>query len=222
MDKVTLANLSGEYSQIDVEGPQADQQLLLAGVTALPEVGQIYTTQINGCAITLIGRLGLFGAGYRMVFPNTASAAIEEWLTSSGIEAMSETEFELLRIEHGLPGEKTELNENFTPLEVNLSEYVSGTKGCYTGQEVLARQVTYDKITRRLVGLKLSQTVEPGSPVVAEGKLIGNVTSSAKSPRFGPLALAVLKRPYFEPGLEVSIEASSGWVTGSIATLPFR
>jgi folate-binding protein YgfZ len=96
-----------------------------------------------------------------------------------------------------------ELTEEFTPLELGLEKYVSTSKGCYTGQEVIARQVNYDKVTKQLCGLKLNGTANIGDPVWSDGRKIGVVTSIGKSPRFGNIAKGVVKKPFNRSGTEV-------------------
>jgi folate-binding protein YgfZ len=102
-----------------------------------------------------------------------------------------------MRVEAGLPAAGAELSEDYTPLEAGLAAAISSTKGCYTGQEVLARQITYDKVTQHLCGLRLTRRAQPGGRVWApDGSPVGRVTSAATSPRFGEIALAVVKRPH--------------------------
>ncbi|MQC26061.1 MAG: aminomethyl transferase family protein, partial [Chloroflexi bacterium] len=141
----------------------------------------------------------------------TIQAALE---TNSG-EALSATSAKLLRVEAGLPG-AGELLGDFTPFEVELAERVSGSKGCYTGQEVLARQVTYDKVTRQLAQLAVDGAVEVGADVLAGDKLVGKVSSVATSPRFGELALAVLRKPAHEPGTRLVIRIVAGEVAAKV------
>jgi folate-binding protein YgfZ len=120
-------------------------------------------------------------------------------------------------MEAGVPGPGAEISEAYTPLEAGLAHLVADNKGCYTGQEVLARQTTYDKVTRRLAGIKLKALVAPGAEVLAAGKPAGVITSAGSSPRFGPVALAILRRPHHEPGTSVEI----GGIHGQVISLPF-
>ena len=94
-------------------------------------------------------------------------------------------------------------------------------KGCYTGQEVLARQINYDKITRQMVGLRLETPVQRGAAVQVEGRGAGEVTSAVVSPRFGAIALAVVKRPHFEPGTVVMVASGEETARGEVVSLPF-
>jgi folate-binding protein YgfZ len=113
------------------------------------------------------------------------------------------------------------LNADYTPLENNMNWAISSTKGCYTGQEVIARQITYDKVTRKLVGVRLGAEVAVGSTVFAGKQAAGTVTSTALSSKFGPIALAMIKRPHNETGADVTIGDQDSGVLGTVADLPF-
>jgi len=109
-------------------------------------------------------------------------------------------------------------------LNFDLLDAISLDKGCYTGQEVIARQITYDKVTKRLVGLRLDNPVEAGERVWADGKPSGKISSSVISPSFGPIALAYLKRPYHQPGSKVWVAKSSeqAGLPAVVTKLPFE
>ena len=106
----------------------------------------------------------------------------------------------------------------YSPLEAGLAWACAENKGCYTGQEIIARQVTYDKVTRVLVGLRSAALLAPGADVLAAGRAVGSVTSAAFSPALQtPVALAILKRPAHEPGTVVTVGDAAAVVT----PLPF-
>lgn len=126
--------------------------------------------------------------------------------------------YDVLRIEHGLPGYQNELTDQYTPLEVGLRELISEKKGCYTGQEVLARQINYDKITKQLFGIRLDSRVSVGDAVEVGGKRAGEVTSAGRSENHGWVALAVLRTAAASVGEKVSI----GDTTGMVVDLPFH
>lgn len=92
--------------------------------------------------------------------------------------------FELLRIEAGLPAGGRELTEEHNPWEALLSDAISLEKGCYVGQEVIARLNTYKKVSKFLVRLRVEGSDEPapGTPLRHQGQAIGSVTSSARVP----------------------------------------
>ncbi len=115
-----------------------------------------------------------------------------------------------------------ELTEAHTPLEINLQAAISTDKGCYTGQEIIARQINYDKITRSMVGLRLEAPTHAGARVSAGDKSAGTVTSAVESPRYGPIALAVLKRPNNLAGTKVVVMDNEVNIRGELIELPFR
>ncbi len=104
---------------------------------------------------------------------------------------------EPLRIERGIPAFGSELNEDRNPLEAGLVESISFNKGCYVGQEVVARLNTYDKVQRRLAILAWQDgTVAPGDEVFASSEQVGIVTSVSAHPRDGSVGLAYVKRAF--------------------------
>ena len=91
-------------------------------------------------------------------------------------------------------------------------------KGCYTGQEIIARQVTYDKVTKSLAGLVCESAVNIGDEVSVGGESAGKVTSVAFSPRLGRyIALAILRRPHNAVGTKARV----GTTTAQVVELPF-
>lgn len=223
MDKVRLEETSASFCQIDLEGPQAGQALAALGLGCAAQVDMAAAHVWQGQPITVICQPGLSGLGYRLLGPAALSEALENALLSGNVTRLSEAAYHTRRVEAGQPWAAQELSGEYTPLETGLESAVSHTKGCYTGQEVIARQVTYDKITQRLVGLKLQQPAQAGERLWAEERLVGQLTSVVESPRFGALGLAVVKRPFFEPGSLVrvgpALESASPAV---IASLPFQ
>ena len=202
-DKVSLADASLEFAQVDVEGPRAGLILQGLGFSIIPYLDGVAAVEIGGQAARLICQPGLTGAGYRLLVPAQLSETVEQALLHLGAARLSAESYHILRVEAGLPAAGAELIEAYTPLEVGLDAAVSGEKGCYTGQEVLARQVTYDKVTQRLVSLRLDALLPAGTRLYFEDKPAGEITSAAVSPHFGAIALAVVKRPYIEPGTEL-------------------
>ncbi len=216
-DDVRLDDLSAEFDQVIIYGPTASDTLASLGMPP-PGEGEVSRGSFDGISIAVIGVRGAGEPENHILIPKDFTENAISALKSAGASQISEEIFWLLRIEDGIPSARGELNEAFTPLEVGLQEAaISLTKGCYTGQEIIARQVNYDKVTRRLVGLRLSAPVDPGVQVRADGKPAGQITSIASSPRFGVIALAVLKRPYDQAGTHVNVED----VQAEVIELPF-
>ena len=221
MDRVKVEDDSPGTAQISLTGPQAGEVLRSLGVSPLPLPGEVVQGELNGANLHGIGPIQGSSPGYRLVFSTSYLASITSALEASGASKLDSDEYEVLRVEAGLPGEN-ELTEEHTPLEVGLESAISDHKGCYTGQEVIARQLTYDKVTRHLVGLKLEADAAVGAQVLAEDKRAGSITSIAHSPRFGPIALAVLRRPYHEPGTQAVVEGAGQRIKATVVELPFH
>lgn len=191
MDKVTLEDHSENSTLYELWGSDTDSF----------EIDSALATRIKS-------DLGTF-----LLATNTQADPMLEHLAAQGVPELDESTREILRIEVARPAFPNELNDNYTPLQTGLRATISETKGCYTGQEVIARQINYDKITKQLVQLKLDASVTTGNTVRADGKKIGEITSATHSPDHGPLALAVLKRPHFAPGTEIDVEGVKGIVS---------
>lgn len=220
MDKVTVTDASAEVAQVEVIGPNAATLLGEIGVPAPPDQDALLEAPFEGGALRAIG-LDAAGGHFLLLVPSAGQDALLARLSDAGAAALDEAAYEALRIEAGLPGPARELTEDFTPLEANLDAAISLAKGCYTGQEILARQVNYDKITRRLVGLRLASAAAPGAAVQVDGRTAGEVTSVVESPRYGWVALAVVKRPHHAPGTEVMVQDEVRTVAATVAALPF-
>jgi tRNA-modifying protein YgfZ len=214
MDKVTVEDQSATVAQYDLEGPQLGDALVRLGLSQ-PDVDKVRNGDIEGVGVRIVGRRGLFGGGVRLIVPAGDAAKIEAAMNESGMVRASQDAYEMLRIEAGQAG-INELTEEFTPLEVGLNHAVSDSKGCYTGQEIIARQITYDKVTKSLVGLRLDAPIQVGDGVVLDGRNVGVVTSAGESPRFGAIGLAVVKRPHHEPDGEIGV----GDISGRVVSLP--
>ncbi len=221
-DDVTLTDASAEYFQIDVEGSGAADLLRTCKIAEPPALNGVVTGSLEAARVRIFGQPGLHGLGYRVLAAASDQAALTHTLAQAGCPTLTAAEYDLLRIEAGLPGPARELTEAHTPLEINLQVAISTDKGCYTGQEIIARQINYDKITRSMVGLRLEAPIHAGARVSAGGKSAGTVTSAVESPRYGPIALAVLKRPNNLAGTKVVVVDNEVNIRGEVIELPFR
>jgi folate-binding protein YgfZ len=134
-----------------------------------------------------------------------------------GVPAVSEEAGECLRIESGRPRLGFDMDAETMPQEAGINERaVSFTKGCYVGQETVARLHYRGKPNRHLRGLRLPEPVERGTEIVLGEKVVGRVGSTCVSPRLGPIALALVRREA-EPGDSVTVNGGTAEVVG----LPF-
>ncbi len=149
------------------------------------------------------------------------TVAVRAALEDAGAVAVGEPAAECLRVERGRPRYGTDLDDTVIPQEAGLNERaVSFTKGCYVGQETVARLYYRGKPNRQLRGLRLSGPAEAGEELGFEGRVIGRVTSVATSPRFGQIALGFVRREA-PVGCTVSVGAG-GELTAEVIELPFR
>lgn len=222
MDRVTVSDASATVVQVDLEGPQAAAMLARLGLAVAPGPDQTAAFDLDGAPVQVIAHPGLCGAGYRLLAAIDRAEALPAALSAAGAAPLDAHSYELLRIEAGLPGPDGELTDAYNPLEVGLEGLISERKGCYTGQEIIARQISYDKVTRKLVGLRLASPAAVGTKLELDAKQVGEITSAAVSPRLGPLALAVVKRPHSELGaMLVAAPKDSDAISAVVAALPF-
>jgi len=138
-----------------------------------------------------------------LLVPEAAVEAAFDDLLAAGAVAVGQTAFESLRIASGLPEPFHELTEERNPLEAGLRSAVCFTKGCYVGQEVIARLNTYDKVSRRLVHLRLAggEPARPGDELLHEGRAVGTISSVDASPDVEACAaLGFVKRAHARSG----------------------
>jgi folate-binding protein YgfZ len=209
--EVEVTDVSGERAILSLIGPRAVE---VAGAPALPE---------NACEIVSVGGVECLAAGTRGGVDLIAAAAdgerLREALLEAGAVEVSPAAGEILRIESGTPRFGAEMGAETMPAEAGIVEdAVSFTKGCYIGQETVARLHYKGRPNRHLRGLRLSSPAEPGSPLRLGEKEVGRLGSAAVSPALGPIGLAILRREA-EPGDELAVGEDG--VTAEVTALPF-
>ncbi len=140
-------------------------------------------------------------------------------LRDAGGFDLAETDAEVLRVESGRPRYGVDLDASVIPQEAGLNERaVSFTKGCYVGQETVARLFYKGRPNRHLRGLRLSGPAPAGLALRLGDREVGTLTSSVVSPTLGPIGLALVRREA-EPGAELAVAGNS--VTATVVALPF-
>jgi folate-binding protein YgfZ len=146
-------------------------------------------------------------------------AAVREALEKAGTHPASEEAAEIVRIERGRPRYGIDMDDATIPQEAGLNERaVSFTKGCYVGQETVARLYYRGKPNRHLRGLRLSAPATPGEDLRLGERTVGHLSSVALSPTLGPIALALVRREV-EPGMIVGVGDQG--TDGTVVELPF-
>jgi folate-binding protein YgfZ len=209
--EVEIADINAERAILSLIGPRSVE---IAGTAALPE---------NACEEASVGTVACLAVGARDGIDLIAAAAdaerLSEALRGAGAVPVSAAAAELVRIEAGVPRFGAEMGSETLPAEAGIVEdAVSFTKGCYIGQETVARLHYKGKPNRHLRGLRLSAPVAAGAAVRLGERELGRLGSATVSPAFGPIGLAILRREA-EPGAEVAVGEDG--VTAEVTDLPF-
>jgi tRNA-modifying protein YgfZ len=206
-----VTDLSGERSMLSLIGPRAVE---IAGSAPLPE---------NACEAVTAGGARCLAVGTPEGIDLLVEAAerdrVREALLAAGAVPVSPEAAEILRVEAGRPRFGAEMGTGTMPAEAGIVERaISFTKGCYIGQETVARLHYKGKPNRHLRGLRLSAPVPAGAGVWVGEKEVGKLGSAVVSPALGSLGLAILRREA-EPGAEVTVGEDG--VTAEVVALPF-
>ncbi len=240
-EDVKVEDVTPNFPMFLVAGPSASDFLKLVAHSSHRTLLDLSKMPLNNFVRTFLGQSEVFMSRTRLVLDEGFIILINQsdvesvWnqlLQASGDAGVAPAgigAFEILRIEAGIPLYPSELNEEVNPLEVNNLEAVSFSKGCYVGQEVIARLQTYDKVRRRLVGLLAATKMHAGSTVFEAKQSsqdteteIGVVTSSVRSPGMGKeIALAYVMTQQVVPGSKYVVKAGGRNVEAELSTLPF-
>jgi folate-binding protein YgfZ len=204
----TPRDISGETAQFTIVGPRADAVLSkAAGDSGLPVNPWSYgAVAITSHRVEVVRTAPPAVDGYEVIVPASVSTVVRAALLAAGATAAGRLAYDAYRVARGIPEYGRELDERVNPHEANLLPFVSFTKGCYIGQEVVARLDTYDKVQRRLVRVVASAQagLEPGDALFADGRQVGEVRTVARAgPTAGRAGLAYLRRGYGEQGSPV-------------------
>lgn len=225
MDDVQLTDASTFYGMLTVSGPAAGDVLKKAGAATLPATPYGSSTgAIGGNPAVFVATPWTRHGDFDVLVPKAGAAAIRAVLTASGAREISPATFEALRVEAGVTTQNGELDDVLA-LEGKLApEAISFTKGCYLGQEVMARIDARGHVNRTLVGITLDGDAPAprGATLRAADKDVGRVTSSVVSPTLGkPIALAYLRREHASPGTPITVKSDAGERAATVAALPF-
>jgi folate-binding protein YgfZ len=165
------------------------------------------------------GRAVATDLGLDLIVRAQEAGATRRALIEAGAVEVSEAAAEILRVESGRPRYGAEMTEATIPAEAGINERaVSFTKGCYIGQETVARLHYKGKPNRHLRGLRLSAPADRGDPIRLGEREVGAVGTACVSPVHGPIALAIVRREA-SPGDRVAV--GDGGATGEVTEPPF-
>jgi folate-binding protein YgfZ len=158
-------------------------------------------------------------AGMDVLCDSADGEAVADSLLAAGAQPVSEAVGEIVRVEYGRPRYGVDLDDSVIPQEAGLNERaVSFTKGCYVGQETVARLHYKGRPNRQLRGLRMSEPAAGGEELQLAERTVGRVGSAVLSPELGPIALALVRRE-LEPGAIVAVGERGA--SAEITALPF-
>jgi len=220
-------DVSASLACIGVVGPHA-RQVVAHALSCSPAAFDLLPPFANadmpfGGVTVLVARSVDYGVdGFDCFVPQASASALRDALVTSGAAPAAETALETLRVEAGRPAYGVDMSEETLLHEAILDtlDAVSYTKGCYTGQEVVARLHFRGHVNKLLRGLLLSAPAASGARLIATDAEVGDVRSCAISPRLGAIALAMVRREV-ELGSSVTVRTDVGDVPATLISLPF-
>jgi folate-binding protein YgfZ len=225
-----VEDVSDSYRLLSVQGPSSIQVMKEVCFEPVPGLDNHGWTQtlVAGHQVMVARESHTGEMGFDIFVPAVGLKDVWDFILLKGsfhsITPAGAQALRSLRIEAGLPVYGLDVDESNMMLETGLSEAVSYTKGCYTGQEAVAMATYRGHVSKRLSGLVLAGDVLPSNrdKILKEGKEIGYITSALKSETLGSvIALGYVKYGFFESGSLLDIETSQGLIQASVIELPF-
>ncbi len=213
-DDVQLSIATGSWSEWGIYGPRSREEVLSVFPDLTFPAGEALARMEGGFVWHTDRPAG--GGFHLLLAPEPTQNAPEIWRGRGG-EAVDSAAYQILRIEAGIPEPIHEIRDESIPLEVGLRDAISFTKGCYIGQEIIARMDSRGRQARTLVGVRLSDNGRPGDIVYQDSREVGSLTSVAQSPSLGWIALASVRPGVLEDDggqVQIGTERSAARTVG--------
>lgn len=211
-DKVKLADITAETQTVSVLGSKSHDIVKELGAAEL--IAQPYGTHCLVDGIRIAVGSGLATEGYTLI--SDRSIDLNAKLKELGATEIDDQTWNQLRVEQGRPMPGEELTDDYNPLEAGLWHTISWNKGCYIGQETIARLDAYNGVKQNLWGIKLNQVVEPGTVVTIADEKVGKITSvvdAVTDTCAGGIGLAYIRTKAGGAGLQTDL--------GEIVAVPY-
>jgi folate-binding protein YgfZ len=234
-DDVQIVDAAPHYGLLSVQGPRSGEVVaaLNLGVPLPSNSHQFATVEDTGWGQIYLANQSRAGfPGFDLFVPVAALGMVADKLLAAaksvGGRAAGWEASEMARIEAGIPRHGVDMDEtNLAPETGQEARAISYTKGCYIGQEVIARVRTYGQVAKALRGLRfpddLTALPQKGDKLQATGKEAGYVTSSTRSPALkANIALAYVRREFNHPGTVLTLNAGAGTSEARVVSLPFN
>ena len=222
-EDVRLESLADTLTGLWVHGPRAAEAIgRVVSEAPLSEWRQYQhaTFHISGEAVS-IARIDQIGVpGYCLFVARAQEASLLTALESAGAVVVLPEAVEAARIEAGYPVFGIDMTDDTIPLEAGIEDRaISMTKDCYVGQEVIIRVLHrgHGRVVRKLVGLRIDGALPlRGARLVVNDREVGSITSAARSPRLGAIALGYVHRDFVNAGSQISVETPDGVATAVV------
>ncbi|RMD98231.1 MAG: folate-binding protein [Calditrichaeota bacterium] len=218
IEDVKIDILSKDYVPLLLVGPGA-----VEAVSTAVEPFRLTSVSWEGTAFEIARVDYLLPAGVLILAPREGVARVRSRLLApnAGVQvvAAGSEALQVLRVEQGIPFPGHEIDGNTNPYECGLQQFINYNKGCYIGQEVIARLDTYDKVKYSYVGLSLENGVAPQvpAPIFSEAREVGRVTSVAPSLEVGKMnAIALIRKKALDAQQEFLIKTPKGEILASV------
>jgi folate-binding protein YgfZ len=222
-----VADLTGQTALLSLQGKRASDligSVMAQSAQGIPANGsaQIFWQQKT---LTVLRATHTAEDGFDIVVSADDATFLWDAFVNAGATPVGHEALDRLRIEAGVPRYGIDMDETNVVTETGLDEAVSYTKGCYIGQEIIARIKYRGHVAKKLVGLVFYRPIKidiDAKIKSADDKEIGRITSNTLSPHLGcAIALGYVKYDYLAPNTEVRITSSHGDLHARVAELPF-
>jgi folate-binding protein YgfZ len=210
-DHVKLTDLTAQTAMFSLLGPASGDLLKKLGLEAI--IPQPYGTHqvfpLAGQEVRVAVGSGLSLPGYTLIISLDSAAPVWQALVQAGAVPLGDRDWEQLRIEQGRPMPDRELTEDYNAVEACLWQAISLSKGCYIGQETIARLDTYQGVKQQIWGIRLNHPVAPGTVITIDGEKVGTLTSITET-RTAAFGLGYVRTKAGGEGLKVQVGDSEG------------
>jgi folate-binding protein YgfZ len=222
-----LADLTENTALLSIQGAQAPEIMAAVFRETPANLGRNAVAGVDwqGKQVTIIRATHTAEDGFDLFAGATEMETLREAFIKAGAQPVGDAAVETLRLEAGIARYGIDMDETHVVTETNLDDAVSFTKGCYLGQEIIARIKYRGHVARKLAGLIFEgeASLESDAKIFSvDDKEIGRVTSAGFSPRLArTIALGYVKYDYLEPGTGMKVNSSGTKLVASVAELPF-
>jgi folate-binding protein YgfZ len=222
-----LADLTRNTALLSIQGAQAPEIMAAISGETVASLGREAVASVDwqDKQITIIRATHTAEDGFDLFVNATEAESLRDSFIKAGAQLIGNDTLETLRVEAGIARYGVDLDETNVVTETNLDDAVSFTKGCYIGQEIIARIKYRGHVAKKIAGLIFQGevSIETGAKIFSvDDKEIGRVTSVAFSPRLArTVALGYVKYNYLAPGTGVKVVAGEGQIAAQLRELPF-